>query len=122
MGIATLENLWNSPYPRLVRVRPLWRFAQVRNLSVPVLESSGLYLLIAAGKPLAPHELRNLDRIMALLITTIGPQHYKRYRKVYNELQATLEQAVGRQPALDAKIETWNEELQKLRRGARSVR
>ena len=80
-------------------------YGYFRDLSIPVLESSAVYLLLAKEQPLKAHESRNLSRIMELLVDVKGTER-KRHASVYRDLTEVLAKAEHRLGAVESEEET----------------
>lgn len=93
LGIATLEVVWMRGHSITARLFRSQRY--FRDLSIPVLETAAVYLLLVKDQPLEPHEARNLDRIMELLLT-VNKSERKRHPSVFADLSATLDLAEER--------------------------
>jgi hypothetical protein len=79
VGIAAIEASW----------QPRWRRKKFRRLVTPVLCGTALYLISASDQKDAPHELHNLDRVMALLMTSSRKER-QRFRIAYHEVRCAI--------------------------------
>ena len=112
LGIATIEVVWRRR--RSVSARLFGSYGYFRDLSIPVLESSAVYLLLAKEQPLKAHESRNLSRIMELLVDVKGTER-KRHASVYRDLTEVLAKAERRLGAVESEDES-RELVARLRR------
>jgi hypothetical protein len=79
VGIATIESSWE----------PRWRRRKFRRLVTPVLCGTALYLISASNQKDAPHEVHNLDRVMALLMTSSRKERQD-FHDAYHEVRCAI--------------------------------